>query len=155
MARTAKPKPTTDTNGHHPLDDFEGMTVASAVVKVTKAGDGLSEAMRLDPEAIPHGEEIYLVLKGVVAKVGYEPIPGADTLLRRVHTVVAKEVARVPAQAVIDLLAAEAERVLLLKEKEAGVQRLAGDPLGVFGPKAAESDEEFEASGPQGVVTDA
>lgn len=116
------------------LGVFEGQTVAAAVVKITRAGDGLSEALKLEPEAISQGEEVFLVLRGQVTRVGFEPVPKAESYLRRVHTIEAREVARVGEKDVQALLDAEADRIKKLREEAEGVQRLPEtDPLNIFG----------------------
>lgn len=114
---------------------FEGRQVVAAAVRVTNAGDGLSEAMRLDPQDLQHGEEIWLVVKGHVSKVAYEQIPKSEgTLLQRVHTVKAAECVMVAPDEVEELLKREKDRVLKLREAEQGVSRLPldDDPLGIL-----------------------
>lgn len=106
------------------LKRFEGKPVASSTIRVTKAGDGLSEALRLDPVALKHEQEVYLVLRGIVRQVNYRPIAGSDGILTRQHTVEASAVAMVTREAVEDFLAAEADRVAKMKEEADGVIRL-------------------------------
>lgn len=123
------------------LEDFEGQPVARASVKITRAGDGLSEAMKLAPEALQRGEEVFFVLRGVVDKVTFEPIPKADGYLSRVHIVAAQEVARVDKEGVAAFLKAEADRLSKLREEQQGVSRLPlgeEDPLNVFDREPAE-----------------
>lgn len=114
---------------------FEGRPVVAAAVRVTNAGDGLSEALRLDPQDLHHGEEIWLIVKGFVSKVSYDPIPKSEgSLLQRVHTIKASECIMVAPDEVESLLERERERLLKLKEEAAGIARLPmdGDPLNVF-----------------------
>jgi hypothetical protein len=129
VARRTK---TEDTGSGMP--EFEGKPVAASGIRITRAGDGLSEAMNLDPTELPHGAEVYIVLKGEVARVSHDPIPKTDGLLQRVHVVRATEAALVSHEDVKDLLEREQERVALLREEKAGVTRLpmGEDPLGVF-----------------------
>lgn len=106
------------------LKRFEGETVATSTVRVTKAGDGLSEALKLEPVAIKRGSEVFLVLRCTVEQVNHKPIRGAEGLLTRQHTLATQEVAMVDGDAVKELLAEEAERVRLLQEAADGVVRL-------------------------------
>lgn len=106
------------------LTPFEGHDVARATMKITKAGDGLSDAMRLDPMELHHGEEVYAVIKGRVSKVNFPPIPGAEGLLSREHVVNAEEIAIVAPDEVEELLTRERDRIERLKEEAAGVERL-------------------------------
>ena len=39
------------------LPEFEGRAVVRSAVKITRAGDGLSEALKLEPTALHHGDE--------------------------------------------------------------------------------------------------
>lgn len=125
------------------LPRFERRQVVRSAVQVTNAGDGLSEAMRLEPEALAYDEEVYFVIRGRVSKVTHmaNNRKDEDGQMVRVHTVRAEEIARVPGSAVKDLLAQEADRVRRLREDEAGVQRLIDDPLG-----ALPTDEDIAAA---------
>lgn len=123
-----------------PLPSFEGKQVVAAAVKITRAGDGLSEALKVAPEALHDGDEVWFVLKGEVTQVTHRRIAKAEGLLARVHVVEAREIVKVDGVAVLDLMKAEQERILLLKEEAAGVTRLDfdDDPLGVGGDEAPE-----------------
>lgn len=66
------------------LSKFERKEVLSATVAVTGAGDGLSQAMAVDPTELHHGETVYLVLELNVAKVRFDPVPKTEGL-QRVH----------------------------------------------------------------------
>lgn len=127
MAAAAK------TNGETPMS-FEGKAVVASAVRVTRAGDGLSEAMKLDPQDLHHGEEVWLVIHGRVGRVSYDPVKKAEEVLTRVHTIVAEECVMVAPDQVEGLLASERDRIEKLKEEKAGVSRLPldTDPLGVL-----------------------
>jgi hypothetical protein len=69
------------------IEDFGGLPVVSTAVKVTNAGDGLSAAMTLDPEAFSLGQTVVLVLECTVTRVAFEPVSkNTPTVLQRVHT---------------------------------------------------------------------
>jgi len=132
-----------------PLERYEKRDVVAAAVKITRAGDGLSDAMELAPELLHYGETVYFVLRCEVAQIGYKPLPKGNGALVRVHTAEAREIARVAEADVAALLDAEAERIeglrraeqeradraeeerLAAEEAAAGVQRL---PVGKSAP---------------------
>ena len=65
------------------LGKFEGRTVAAAKMTLTGTGDGLSQAMQIDPVVLHHGDEVYLVVKGVVADVRFPPVSGTESVARQ------------------------------------------------------------------------
>lgn len=67
------------------LGHFEGHEILSTSVKVTNAGDGLSQALAVDPQLLHHGDRGAIIIEYEVAKVGYDPIKDTDGLAR-VHT---------------------------------------------------------------------
>lgn len=108
------------------LGDFEGMPVTGTTIKVTNAGDGLSQAMKVDPEIMHQGETRYVVLECEVAKVTFEPrnkerLDGDQV---RVHVLKAGTATLIDADAVSKAIEAQRERILLMMEEEQGVQRL-------------------------------
>jgi hypothetical protein len=123
------------------LKKFEGRAVVGAAVKITRAGDGLSEAMRLEPEALAYGQEVWFVVKGVVDQIAYKTIPKTDAL-QRIHVVKAEEIAKVDGEEVEKYILAEKDRLARLLEEENGVSRLPldSDPPGVFDQQAAEAE---------------
>lgn len=127
-----------------PLPKFEKRPVVRAAVKITNAGDGLSEAMRLAPESLALGDEVWFVIKGEVSRVAHESAPKDDHNLVRVHTVRASDVALVAKDAVQDILLAEQDRIARLREEEEGVQRLIDDPLNLDGRPEDEEEKDAE-----------
>lgn len=65
--------------------EFEGHKVIGSRVAVTRAGDGLSEAMAIDPGELALGSTVHVVLECVVAKVRFEPTKPDSADLTRVH----------------------------------------------------------------------
>lgn len=106
------------------LPNFEGRAVVRSAVKITRAGDGLSEALKLEPSALHHGDEVFFVLRGSVTQVNHRPTSREEDDLVRVHTVEAQEIAMVGQAQVDELLAAERDRVKRLKDEEAGREPL-------------------------------
>lgn len=99
------------------LPSFEGMPVVRSAVRITRAGDGLSEALKLDPRALHRGEEVFFVLKGEVDQVNFRPVSREeDTVLSRVHTVRASEIVLVTREEVEHLLVSERSRLKRLQD---------------------------------------
>lgn len=70
------------------LHQFEGRDVQRATVKITAAGDGLSEALAIAPEEIELDEERSYVLQGKCVRVSIETDKNGVTA--RVHTMKTK-----------------------------------------------------------------
>jgi len=68
MATARKPK---DTGSE--LGEFEGRPVGAIKIIVTKAGDGLSKAMDVEPTLLHQGDVGYLVLSYVTNKIRFDP----------------------------------------------------------------------------------
>lgn len=88
MARKSK-SATTATSGTAKLSKFDGREVIATTIKITKAGDGLSQALAIDPVEMHHGERRYVVLEANVGKVEFVPSKDDPDCLIRVHTLVA------------------------------------------------------------------
>jgi len=67
------------------LGQFDGREIVTASIKVTRAGDGLSQAMTVEPKEYHIGDIITVVLECEVATVNFKPINDTD-VLARVHT---------------------------------------------------------------------
>ncbi len=109
------------------LPDFEGNPVRRSTVKITRAGDGLSEALKVAPTAYHLGDEVFFVLRGMVTQVNHVPVSPADSDLVRVHTLVTQEITEVAAEDVEAFLANAADRLRRAREEEAGIQRIGFD----------------------------
>lgn len=110
------------------LPDFEGHEVRKALLRITGAGDGLSEALALEPKAYHHGQEVAFVLKGVVDQVNHKPVEKGGEDLARVHTVVAVDVAEVDLSDIKVYLEDQAERTRLARDAAAGQEQLPIQP---------------------------
>jgi hypothetical protein len=117
VARTPKKTPQSAADGQ--LAPFEGRDVLQTSIKVTNAGDGLSDAMAVDPDEYHLGDTVHVVLECIVGRVDYVQINGVDAL-RRVHTLKAGTATVVDAELVKDVL--DAQRLAI--EKAKGVARL-------------------------------
>ncbi len=69
-----------------PHDTFEDREVAQCAIRITNAGDGLSEALQLNAADYHLDDTVYIVLRGTVAKITYERIKDTDEV-RQVFTV--------------------------------------------------------------------
>ncbi len=71
------------------LGEFEGKEVLATSVAVTNAGDGLSEALAVDPQILHQGDRGAILLEYEVAKVRFDPVKDTHGLTR-VHILKAK-----------------------------------------------------------------
>lgn len=120
--------------GH--LSKFDDRDVRTTIA-VTNAGDGLSQAMAVDPREMHHGQEVVLVLRGVVSKVSFAPVDpkDEDSALIRIHTIKAGDATILDEDGVKKVqksLDHQADRIRKALEAAQGVSRLPG----------IESDEE-------------
>ena len=110
------------------LAPFEDREVIRTTIAVTNAGDGLSEAMKVQPVEMHLGDRVYLVLEAVVAKVRFDPAerddPDGD--LVRVHVLRAGTATIVDRKLVGKLIDTQAERIRRAREEEAGILHLNG-----------------------------
>lgn len=98
---------------------FEGRDVVGMKVAITNAGDGLSEAMLVDPIELHVGDKVFVVLEGEVTKVAHTVVKDTD-VLNRVQTIRAGVATLVDEKLVKEVL--DAQRLAL--EKAKGVERL-------------------------------
>lgn len=108
------------------LSPFEGRDVLRSTIAIINAGDGLSDAMKVEPTEFHHGDRVYVVLECEVARVQFVPYDKSDPHgpITRVHTLRAGTATVVDEDLVGEQVAAMAERVLQAKEAEAGIVRL-------------------------------
>lgn len=67
------------------LTPYEDRDVLQTTIRLTNAGDGLSQGLAIEPAEYHVGDVISLVIEASISRVAYEPIPDTD-VLRRVHT---------------------------------------------------------------------
>jgi len=103
------------------LTPFDGREVTECALRITNAGDGLSESLDAGPVELHQGDVVFLVLRGTVAKIGFEPVKDTDEL-RRLHTVKATFGTIVDEGAVRKILDATRKAI----EDAKGVQRIPG-----------------------------
>jgi len=104
------------------IGTFEGHDVVGTAIKVTKAGDGLSPALKVEPVEYELGEEIHVVLKTRVANVQFVPSKDDANNLIRLHTIETSEATVVEGTKVKGLLAAQRKKI----EEAEGISKLPG-----------------------------
>lgn len=77
------------------LEPFEEKPVIRCEVQITKAGDGLSDALKVDPVAMHVNDRVFFVLEAEVGKVQFVRVSPAGNDLRRVHTLVTQRITQV------------------------------------------------------------
>lgn len=112
-----------DINQPHDLEPFEGRDVIGAKIKVTNAGDGLSQALAMDPVAYHHGAKVYVVLECLVSKVEHAEVKDTGALVRQ-HTFKAEGAVIVDAELVAGLVDQSKELIRKRKEEAQGIQTL-------------------------------
>lgn len=139
--------PTLDTVAahlNHRLTPFEGRDVVKATIAVTNAGDGLSNAMKVEPREMHHGERAYVVLECDVADVRMVPLDKGDPLgaLVRVHTLRAGAATIVDEDLVAEHVKAQKARILKAQEEAAGIMRIPGTDTDADDAQALADKEE-------------
>lgn len=115
------------TNGT--LQPFDGTPVLRSTIQITKAGDGLSEALKVEPREFHMDDEVYVVLRTRVSRVLFKPLEKDSDYLVRIHTLEAGDATIVEASLVAEVVAEQARRIQVAREEAEGIQRIdfAGD----------------------------
>lgn len=122
------------------LHRFEGREVIGTKIAITGAGDGLSEAMSIEPEELRLGEKVFVVLEAEVSKITHTQVKDTDSLIR-VQNLKAGVATLVDEDMVADVLAEQREKNRRAAEEKAGVTRLD------FGDGADDEGDEDEGDG--------
>lgn len=101
------------------LNQFEGRDTIGTRVRITNAGDGLSESLAVEPEELSLGQKVHIVLEAECSRVHYERVPDSDAV-RRVHTLKAGAATLVEYRLVKKVL--DTQRIKI--EQAAGVTRI-------------------------------
>lgn len=112
---------------------FEGRDVIGMKVAITNAGDGLSDAMLVDPTELHIGDKVFVVLEGEVTKVNYVTVKDTEAL-NRVQTIRAGVATLVDEKLVKKVL--DDQRIAL--ERLKGVERLDFEANGDTEPPKAD-----------------
>lgn len=106
------------------LEGYKGRDVLRTTIAIRNAGDGLSEAMAIDPEELPIGSTVYVVLECEVDKHTHAPIKEAPDCLTLKQVLKAGTATLVDASLVSQMLDEQADKITRAKEAAAGVSRL-------------------------------
>ena len=101
------------------LHRFENREVVGTRIAITRAGDGLSKALAIEPEELSLGQTVYVVLECVVSKIAYEPVSDTDALTR-IQTLQAGAATTVDRDLVAEVLDDQKRRI----EQAQGIERL-------------------------------
>ena len=127
------------------LGDFEGTPVEGVKIIVTRAGDGLSEAMPVAPLVLHSGDTGYIVLKFKATKIRFDPRkPRKDELeedmgVDRVQVLEAQAAAFIDEDLVGDTLSKMAERIAAYRAEQ---KRKADEAKGIFTLDTVRGDPE-------------
>ena len=70
------------------LQPFESRDVLQASMRITRAGDGLSTALTIEPVELHIGDTLFVLLECTVGEVSLRPLKDTEVLVRR-HTLIA------------------------------------------------------------------
>jgi hypothetical protein len=113
-----------------PRDDltvFEGHDVLDVKVAVTHVGDGLTDALAVEPNELRLGQRVMVLVEAVVTDVRFKPLSEGrpEDGLCRTHTLKAGTATWVADDdGMREMLADQRDRILRAREEAAGVQRL-------------------------------
>ena len=97
---------------------FEENAVSVSRVKIVNAGDGLSEALKVDPVALFLDDEVYYVLQGKVTSVAH--VVDKDGITSRVHTIKADGIAPIDQETARKAIQTAAEETERIRAEQAG-----------------------------------
>jgi hypothetical protein len=100
------------------LGKFEGRDVAAIKIIITKAGDGLSKAMAVEPKVLHQGDQGYLVLSYTTSKIRFDPSKGEEESTDRVQILEATGATFADRDLVGEIIDQMAARVAEHEEKE-------------------------------------
>lgn len=101
------------------LHKFERGEVIATRVAITRAGDGLSQALAIDPEELRIDQTVFVVLECAVKRVAFEGVKDAPGKLQRIHTLVAGTSTLVPKELVAEYLEAQRTKIEEAQGREA------------------------------------
>lgn len=102
----------------------EGREVRQHQIKVTNTGDGLSQAVAVDPIDLHLGEKVYALIECVKTKDGYEEINGGADL-KRVHTLKGGSATLIEKEIARPLVEAQIGRIVKARDDAANLDPLA------------------------------
>lgn len=106
------------------LGSFDGHSVRGTTIRITNTGDGLSKALKIDPQLLQMGDRIFVVVEAVVGPITFDPIDDDSDDVIRKHSASAQAVTLVDESLVREVLDAQIERIEAAREAESGQTRL-------------------------------
>lgn len=106
------------TTTQEPLPTFEDEAVDQVQVKITKAGDGLSDALEISPKVYHLGDDFACILRGTVSQVNHKQ--GSKETVVRIHTVTTTGITEVEIDMAKRILEAAAENLEKAKAERDG-----------------------------------
>jgi len=100
------------------LPTFEDQAVIGSRIKITKTGDGLSEALKVAPIALFLDDEVYYVLQGKVTSVAH--VVDKDGITSRVRTIKADGIAPIDQETARKAIQTAAEETERIRAEQAG-----------------------------------
>lgn len=131
VTQTSEGTPDMATGPKKPdLGEIDGISVAGATIAIRSAGDGLSKAMKVDPQLIHHKQTVYVVLECECIDVQFPQIPDANEVTRK-HILKAGVATLIDRKAVIAALDATRDQIQAARDAETGAATLdfGSDPL--------------------------
>lgn len=111
------------------LTPYQGRDVLNTSIAIRNAGDGLSEAMGIDPVELAIGTKVTVVLECEVKAHDYQRIKDTDALTLT-QVLKAGTATLIDADVVREALAEQEDRILRAREAAKGIVRLpTGDEL--------------------------
>jgi hypothetical protein len=106
------------------LDSYKGRDVLRTTIAIRNAGDGLSEAMSIDPTELEIGDTVYVVLECEVDKHTHAPIKEAPDCLTLKQVLKAGSATLVNAELVADVIERQRAAIQRAKDDANGQGRL-------------------------------
>lgn len=103
-------------------EKYKGLDVLTNVLKITNTGDGLSKAMAIEPVEVEFGDIVYVALRLVKTKDGYDVLYSKDDEERPIGVAYvqqfkATEAAFVPARTVRKLIDTMHDKIIAAEEE--------------------------------------
>ena len=107
------------------LGNFEGRPIIATRMTVTNTGEGLTDAMTIDPMVLHHGDEVFLLMKGVVSDIRMPEVKGTEAVARH-HVIRAVEATIVDEVLAEPVLAVQRQRLRDAIEEASGQDSFLG-----------------------------
>ncbi len=106
------------------LGEFEGSEVTGTTIAIRNAGDGLSAAMKVDPQILHLNDTVFVVMECRVADVAFPPVKDAETKVTRKHVLRAGNATIVDGKLVRAALNETAAKIEKARDEATKAQRL-------------------------------